>query len=43
MVEGVWFMTLTAGAIYVLYWVVRRAVAAGIRDARVDTNDSSEG
>jgi len=27
-------VTIAAVALYALYWVVRRAVAAGIRDAR---------
>lgn len=28
------FIVLTAAALYALYWVIRRAVAAGIRDAQ---------
>lgn len=39
---GVLSVTLTAASLYVLYWVVRRAVAAGIRDARADPTDGPD-
>ncbi|MBN9153731.1 MAG: hypothetical protein J0J05_07095 [Microbacterium sp.] len=40
---GALSVTLTAVSLYVLYWVVRKAVAAGIRDARADSTDEPEG
>ena len=36
----VFSVVMAAAAFYVLYWVIRKAVAGGIRDAANSTEDS---